>query len=78
VPVVGVGDGVQRYADVLGAVPGVTCLLHTLSAPPPMTLLGMALERHATGTEPSAPELIVPLYMREADAKSNFTQVPAR
>jgi len=33
------------------------------------------VELHATGTAPVAPESVVPLYMREADAKSNFTQV---
>jgi tRNA threonylcarbamoyladenosine biosynthesis protein TsaB len=75
VPIVGVGDGAQRYGEVLGAVPGVCCVVDALTSPPPLTLLDMAVGLHATGTEPVAPASVVPLYMREADAKSNFTQV---
>ena len=75
VPIMGVGDGAQRYADVLGAVPGVCCLVDALASPPPLTLLDMAVELYVTGRSPVAPASVVPLYMREADAKSNFTQV---
>ena len=76
VPIVGVGDGVQRYAEVLRTVPGVACVVDALASPPPTTLLDMALESSAMGIAPVAPEGVVPRYMREADAKSNFTQVP--
>ena len=31
VPVVAVGDGAQRYAGVLGAVPGVSCVMGVLA-----------------------------------------------
>jgi tRNA threonylcarbamoyladenosine biosynthesis protein TsaB len=75
VPIVGVGDGAQRYAEVLGAVPGVCCVVDALSSPPPLTLLDMAVAFLATGGSPLAPASVVPLYMREADAKSNFAQV---
>ncbi len=75
VPIVGVGDGVQRYADVLGSVPGVACLSHALGFPPPLTLADRAAELVENGALPLAPHLIVPVYMREADAKSNFAQV---
>jgi tRNA threonylcarbamoyladenosine biosynthesis protein TsaB len=74
-PVVAVGDGAQRYADVLGAVAGVTCVIDALGAPPASTLLGLALERVARGTTPMPAAEVVPLYMREADATSNFAQV---
>jgi tRNA threonylcarbamoyladenosine biosynthesis protein TsaB len=74
VPVVGVGDGVQRYAEVLGTVPGVSCVMEALDSPPPLTLLAMATELIEAGTPPVEPQLVVPLYMREADAKSNFAQ----
>ena len=74
VPVVAVGDGAQRYADVLGAVPGVTCVMGGLRSPPADTLLTMALARLAEGVAPVPPEEIVPLYMREADARSNFAR----
>jgi tRNA threonylcarbamoyladenosine biosynthesis protein TsaB len=75
VPIMGVGDGAQRYADILGAVPGVSCVMDALDFPPPRTLLDMASALYAAGTPPVDPQLIVPLYMREADAKSNFAQV---
>jgi tRNA threonylcarbamoyladenosine biosynthesis protein TsaB len=75
--IVGIGDGVQRYADVLGAVPGVDCVLGALGSPPPLTLLTMASELVAAGVPPVDPQLVVPVYMREADAKSNFAQVTA-
>ena len=78
VPIMAIGDGAQRYAEVLRAVPGVACVLDGLSSPPPLTLLDMAVDLYAAGVAPVAPELVVPLYMREADATSNFAQVPAR
>ena len=34
VRIVGVGDGAQRYAEVLGQVPGVSCLMDALDCPP--------------------------------------------
>jgi tRNA threonylcarbamoyladenosine biosynthesis protein TsaB len=70
-PVLAFGDGAQRYADQLGAVPGVTCVTGALAFPPPGTLLAMAAEPGAT---PVDPQSVVPLYMREADARSNFAQ----
>jgi tRNA threonylcarbamoyladenosine biosynthesis protein TsaB len=73
--IVGIGDGVQRYAEVLDAVPGVSCMLHALGSPPPLTLLTMARELVTAGVPPVDPQLVVPVYMREADAKSNFAQV---
>jgi tRNA threonylcarbamoyladenosine biosynthesis protein TsaB len=75
VAIVGIGDGVQRYAEALGSVPGVACVIDALTFPPPMTLLDMAVEANASGHAPLAPEDVVPLYMREADATSNFAQV---
>jgi tRNA threonylcarbamoyladenosine biosynthesis protein TsaB len=75
--IMGIGDGVQRYADVLGAVPGVYCVLGGLGSPPPLTLLTMAGELVAAGVPPVDPQLVVPVYMRAPDAKSNFAQVTA-
>jgi tRNA threonylcarbamoyladenosine biosynthesis protein TsaB len=75
VRIVGVGDGAQRYAAVLEHVPGVTCVTGALGAPPPLTLLALAAARYENGTVPLDPALVVPLYMRAADAKSNFTQI---
>ena len=75
VRIVGVGDGAQRYAGILAEVPGVSCLMDTLSSPPPLTLLAMAAASHDAGTPPVSPHLVVPHYMRAADATSNFAQV---
>jgi len=78
VPIVGIGDGVQRYAEILGAVPGVACVLDGLTSPPPRTLLAMAVDLHDAGIPPLTPDRVVPLYMRQADATSNFAQVAPR
>jgi tRNA threonylcarbamoyladenosine biosynthesis protein TsaB len=74
-PITAVGDGAQRYASVLGAVSGVSCVMHALSFPPPRTLLALAVELLEEGVTPVLPEHVVPIYMREADATSNFAQV---
>jgi tRNA threonylcarbamoyladenosine biosynthesis protein TsaB len=74
VRIVGVGDGAQRYAGVLGDVPGVSCVMDALDSPPPLTLLAMAAELIDAGTPPVAPDALVPCYMRAADATSNFAQ----
>jgi tRNA threonylcarbamoyladenosine biosynthesis protein TsaB len=73
-PVLGVGDGATRYAKVLGAVPGVVIRSPALSFPPPAALLHVALSRLDAGEPPADAACIVPLYMREADAKSNFAR----
>jgi tRNA threonylcarbamoyladenosine biosynthesis protein TsaB len=72
-----VGDGAQRYGEVLALVPGVQIVTPALSFPPPSTLLRLALARLARGETPVDPASVVPLYMREADAKSNFAQARA-
>jgi tRNA threonylcarbamoyladenosine biosynthesis protein TsaB len=74
-PVLAIGDGAQRYADLLEVVTGVRSVRSALSWPPPSTLLDLAAARIRRGESPADPVSVVPLYMREADAKSNFTQV---
>jgi tRNA threonylcarbamoyladenosine biosynthesis protein TsaB len=73
-PVLAVGDGAQRYAEVLNTVPGVSCVVDALSFPPPSALLALASAYLEEGGTPVAPDLAVPLYMREADATSNFAR----
>lgn len=73
-PVHAVGDGAVRYADVLQAVPGVECGAPALAFPPPVALLDIARARMASGEPPVEPATVVPLYMREADATSNFAR----
>jgi tRNA threonylcarbamoyladenosine biosynthesis protein TsaB len=74
VRIVGVGDGAQRYAAVLEGVTGVTCVTGALGAPPPLTLLDLAAAGYENGTVPLDPAQVVPLYLRAADATSNFAQ----
>jgi tRNA threonylcarbamoyladenosine biosynthesis protein TsaB len=73
-PVHAVGDGALRYADVLGKVPGVDPEAPGLAFPPPAALLDLVAARLGTGEPPVEPSAVVPLYMREADAVSNFTR----
>jgi tRNA threonylcarbamoyladenosine biosynthesis protein TsaB len=72
-PVRAVGDGALRYAASFEAVPGVRPVA-SLSFPPPDALLGLSLARLAAGETPVEPRCVVPLYMREADARSNFAR----
>ncbi len=74
VPVRAVGDGALRYGGTLGDVPGVQPVA-ALSFPPPGALLALALASHEAGQSPVQPCSVVPLYMREADARSNFARV---
>ena len=73
-PLHAVGDGAQRYAARLQAAPGVATVTPGLSYPPPAALLDLARARLDAGEPPVEPESVVPLYMREADAKSNFAR----
>lgn len=73
-PVVAVGDGAQRYAERLGALAGVAVVAPALAFPPPGALLALARDHLAAGGSPAAPACVVPVYMREADARSNFAR----
>ncbi len=69
-----IGDGALRYAEVLAEVDGVDVGAPGLSFPPPATLLALAIEQMDGARPPVDPGRIVPLYMREADAKSNYAR----
>jgi tRNA threonylcarbamoyladenosine biosynthesis protein TsaB len=73
-PVHAVGDGARRYAAALDAVPGVDAASPGLAFPPPAALVDLAVARLDAGEPPVGPEAVVPLYMREADATSNFAR----
>ncbi|HVB91346.1 MAG TPA: tRNA (adenosine(37)-N6)-threonylcarbamoyltransferase complex dimerization subunit type 1 TsaB [Acidimicrobiales bacterium] len=77
VPVLAIGDGAQRYDKVLGAVPGVSPVMDALSSPPVATLLNLALKQLLEGITPVDARLLVPVYMREADARSNYARIDA-
>ena len=74
VPLHAVGDGAQRYEALLSEVPGVEVVAPALSFPPPTALLRHALARLEAGEAPVDAALVVPLYMREADARINFAR----
>ena len=74
--------GLSRSATVRAATPrrwgrcpASTIVSPGLSFPPPATLLRLAATRLAEGEPPVEPDSVVPLYMREADARSNFARV---
>ncbi len=73
-PLYAVGDGAHRYGEVLAQAPGVHIVTPALSFPPPSTLLRLALARLERGEAPVDAASVVPLYMREADATSNFVR----
>jgi tRNA threonylcarbamoyladenosine biosynthesis protein TsaB len=73
-PLHAVGDGAQRYAPVLQEVPGLATVMPGLSFPPPAALLDVARARLDAGAAPVGAGAVVPLYMREADARSNFAR----
>jgi tRNA threonylcarbamoyladenosine biosynthesis protein TsaB len=72
--VVAVGDGAQRYDAVLAAVSGVEVVSPGLGFPPPAVLLRLAIANLRAGKSPDEPAAVVPLYIREADARSNFAR----
>ena len=73
-PVHAVGDGALRYADVLREVPATDPDAPGLAFPPPSALLDLVRARLDAGEPPVEPAAVVPLYMREADATSNFAR----
>jgi tRNA threonylcarbamoyladenosine biosynthesis protein TsaB len=76
-PIRAVGDGAQRYGALLGEVPGLEVVAPALSFPPPSALLRHALARLEGGEAPVDAASVVPLYMREADARINFARARA-
>jgi tRNA threonylcarbamoyladenosine biosynthesis protein TsaB len=76
-PIHAVGDGAQRYGAMLAEVPGVHVVAPALSFPPPSVLLRCAAARLDAGEAPVDAASVVPLYMREADARINFARARA-
>lgn len=69
-----VGDGARRYAGVLAAGGGVTVAGASLAAPRPEVLVALAARRLADGAPAVPPAEVRPVYLREADARSNWSQ----
>jgi tRNA threonylcarbamoyladenosine biosynthesis protein TsaB len=74
-PVTLVGDGVVRYHQLLGPVPGLDLgWAETLSSPPPLALAHLARQRLDRGVPPVPVVDLVPDYRRQADARINWEQ----
>ena len=73
-PVHAVGDGALRYADALRAVPGTDPEAPAWPSHLRRALLDLVRARLDAGEPPVEPAAVVPLYMREADATSNFAR----
>jgi tRNA threonylcarbamoyladenosine biosynthesis protein TsaB len=70
-PVVAVGDGARRYADVLGGVPGVEIAGPMFAHPNADVLIELAAER------PSVPLAeVTPRYLRGADVRIGWNERP--
>jgi len=70
-PVRVLGDGARRYAELLGAVPGVQIVGG--SAPPVEVLAQLGAAAAAVGAGVDA-AFVVPRYLRQADARINWEQ----
>ena len=73
-PLLAVGDGARRYAAELEPVAGLVLAGPSLAWPPPTTLVALAAERLAAGASPERPAAVLPTYLREADARINWSQ----
>ncbi|HUA96084.1 MAG TPA: tRNA (adenosine(37)-N6)-threonylcarbamoyltransferase complex dimerization subunit type 1 TsaB [Acidimicrobiales bacterium] len=73
-PLLAVGDGARRYAADLEPVAGLVLAGPSLAWPPPATLVALAGERLAGGAVPQPPSAVLPTYLREADARINWSQ----
>lgn len=64
-----VGTGAHRYPEAFAS-------LHVaaISAPSPAALVALAADRLRAGHEPVDPATLRPVYLREADARINWTQ----
>jgi len=78
-PVLAVGDGARRYAGLLSAVPGLRVTGTSSVGPPPATVAAVAVEHLGIGGAATAPGDVRPVYLREVDARINWSQRdPAR
>jgi len=68
------GDGALRYREALAGVAPVVVAGPTLAAPSPSVLADLALARRSAGCPAVGLEAVVPVYLRDADARINWTQ----
>jgi len=73
-PVLVVGDGAVRYAEVVDGVAGVVRAGAALAHPSPAALVALAARRLAAGEAGVGPDEVRPRYLRQADARINWAE----
>lgn len=73
-PVLACGDAALRYRDHLEATEAVSVAGERLSAPDPAQVVSLAASRLAAGAALVGPAELQPTYLREPDARINWTQ----
>jgi tRNA threonylcarbamoyladenosine biosynthesis protein TsaB len=72
-PLALVGDGALRYADAWVLPPTWMLAGGDLAAPPPAAVARLAHDLAASGNDPVDPESVAAVYLRDADARINWT-----
>jgi tRNA threonylcarbamoyladenosine biosynthesis protein TsaB len=72
-PLVLMGNGARRYAELLAAVPGVTLAGPAYASPPVAALAELGLARARAGEVHDGDD-VMPRYLRQADARINWEQ----
>lgn len=73
-PVLVVGDGARRYADLLSPMAGATLAGPSLDGPRPEVLAALALGRLSAGEAAVPAAEVRPVYLREPDVRINWVQ----
>lgn len=68
------GDGALRYREVLLSNQDVVVAGASLAAPSPSVLVGLAAARLAAGCDVVPPQAVLPVYLRETDARINWSR----
>ena len=71
-PVLACGDGALRYAEHLRT--DRISVAHALASPDPVALVSLAMARLTAGAECGSATEVLPVYLREADARINWVQ----
>jgi tRNA threonylcarbamoyladenosine biosynthesis protein TsaB len=71
---VALGDGALRYQELLGALEVIEICGPSLGRPAPEALVSLACARLIAGDPGVVAHELAPMYLREADARSNWVQ----
>jgi tRNA threonylcarbamoyladenosine biosynthesis protein TsaB len=73
-PVLACGDGALRYRHVFERAERVSVGGDVLGAPDPAVLVSLAIARLDAGATPASATEVVPVYLRDADARINWVE----